>query len=128
MQNRVTLHFQGGEIIKGETGDFFPNKATFHLKQREGGETMEVEVASLKAVFFVKNFDGDADYAKTNDGERIGFGKKIRVRFKDGETLIGYTQGYAPARTGFILFPADEKSNNERVFVIKAATEEVAFL
>lgn len=58
----------------------------------------------------------------------MGFGKKIQVRFKDGETLIGYTQGYSPARTGFILFPADEKSNNDRVFVIKAAAEEVAFL
>lgn len=128
MQNRVTLHFQGGKIVKGETGDFFPNKATFHLKVRESGETMEVDITSLKAVFFVKNFDGDAAYTKTNDGERVGFGKKIRVRFKDGETLIGYTQGYSPARAGFILFPADAKSNNERVFVVKAAAEEVAFL
>jgi hypothetical protein len=128
MQNRVTLHYQEGKIIKGETGDFFPNKATFHLKERESGTTGEVHIASLKAVFFVKNFEGDAAYFKTNDGERVGFGKKIRVHFKDGETLVGYTQGYSPARAGFILFPADEMSNNERAFVVHDATEEIAFL
>ena len=128
MQNRVTLHYQGGRIVKGETGDFFPNKATFHLKEREGGETVAVDVASLKAVFFVKSFEGDASYQKHNDGERVGFGKKIRVRFKDGETLIGYTQGYAPGRVGFILFPIDEGSNNERAFIVNAAAEEISFL
>jgi hypothetical protein len=128
MQNRVTLHYQGGKVVKGETGDFFPSKATFHLTERESGTTMAIDVASLKAVFFVKNFAGDAAYQKSNAGERLGCGKKIRVRFKDGETLIGYTQGYSPGRVGFILFPVDEQSNNERAFVINAATEEIAFL
>ncbi|HKK01484.1 MAG TPA: hypothetical protein VJ955_04885 [Desulfuromonadales bacterium] len=127
MQNRVTLHYIDGKIVKGETGDFFPNKATFHLTERDSGTTVPVDVASLKAVFFVKNFEGDAGYQKSNDGERVGCGKKIRVAFKDGETLVGYTQGYSKGRPGFILFPADENSNNDRVFIVNSATEEISF-
>ena len=55
-------------------------------------------------------------------------GKKIQVDFADGETLIGYTSGYSPARAGFFVFPADPEDNNEKVFVIVDATEQVSFL
>jgi hypothetical protein len=60
--------------------------------------------------------------------ERRGFGRKMRVLFRDGETIIGYTQGFSPARQGFILFPGDPGSNNDRIFIVTAATEEINFL
>ena len=52
----------------------------------------------------------------------------IKVEFKDSETLIGYTSGYSPGRVGFFVFPADPEDNNEKVFVVTAATKDVSFL
>ena len=52
----------------------------------------------------------------------------MKVSFSDGEEIIGYTLGYSPDRQGFYLTPADLKGNNERIFVIKSATEKVEFI
>jgi hypothetical protein len=50
------------------------------------------------------------------------------VHFKDNEKMVGYTLGYSSTRAGFILFPADPDCNNEKVFVIIAATKDIHFL
>jgi uncharacterized protein DUF6982 len=128
MLNTVVLHFVNGKIQKGTTDDFFPNKDLFHFCDKESGEIKPVHVNDLKAVFFVKCFEGDSVYQERTDIERVGFGKKIRVCFKDGETQVGYTQGFSPNRAGFFVFPADPESNNDRVFVINAATDTIQFI
>lgn len=127
MVNKVVLHFVDGKILKGITEDFFPNKETFNVKDTKTGTNTQINFLNLKAVFFVKSFVGNPAYQEKIDAERVGFGKKIRVVFKDFETLIGYTQGYTPNRPGFIVFPADHNSNNERIFVITKSTSEVKF-
>jgi hypothetical protein len=128
MLNKVVLHFVGGKIQKGTTEDFSPNKETFHLKDSDSGTNTQINFPNLKAVFFVKSFAGDPAYQEKTDTERAGFGKKIRVVFYDNETQIGYTQGFAPNRPGFFIFPADPNSNNERIFVITKSTREVQFV
>lgn len=128
MRNKVVVHFLSGEIIKGETNDFFPNKDFFHLTCQGSGGVKEIDLFELKAIYFVKSFEGNPDYDERHDEERVGFGKKIKVQFKDSETIVGYTQGFSPNRPGFFLFPADAKSNNERVFIVNAATEEIGFI
>jgi len=128
MNNLVVVHYSDGIILKGTTGDFFPNKEVFHLQEQNKGEMKEICLQDLKAVYFVKNFGGNARYIERNGVERAGFGKKIRVQFKDGEVQYGYTQGYTPNRPGFLVFPCDPDSNNERIFVIARATEIVQFV
>jgi hypothetical protein len=128
MQNTVVVHIPGGTLLKGVTNNFFPNKDRFHLTDKDTGEVREVPLRGLKAVFFVKDFEGDRAYREQTDVERTGLGKKIQVDFKDGETLAGYSQGYSPDRPGFFIFPADPHSNNDRIFVLTAATRAVRFL
>lgn len=128
MQNKVVVHMADGTILKGTTADFFPNKETFHLQEESAGETHLIGVASLKAVYFVKSFAGRSDYKEKSDVERSGCGRKIKISFNDGETQFGYTQGYAPNRAGFFVFPADPESNNDRIYVITAATGKVELL
>ena len=128
MLNTVVLHFNTGIIQKGTTDDFFPNKDMFHFRENDRGEIREIRLGDLKAVYFVKNFDGDPNYQERDDVARVGFGKKIRVNFKDGETQVGYTQGFSPDRIGFFVFPVDPASNNDRVFVVKSATDKVQFI
>lgn len=128
MQNKVVLHFLDEKVLKGITNDFFPHKDFFHMTDNESGEVLEIDIFDLKAVYFVKTFEGNPNYRERDDVERKGFGKKIKLHFRDGETLIGYTQGFSPNRPGFFVFPCDPNSNNDRIFVVNAATDEIAFV
>ena len=124
MTNRVVAKFKDNSIVKGQTNNFLPNKTFFHLQQVGGGQ-IEVHIEDLKAIFFVKNYEGTKDHKKAYDDKVPGGGRKIQVKFLDGETIVGYTTGYSPDRPGFYIVPADLRGNNERIFVVKTATEKV---
>ena len=131
--NKVVVRFADGRIIKGVTTDFFPNKDMFHVSEESStGEDKPVEINTqdLKALFFVKDYAGDPEHVESNEfsPDHPPAGRKIKVVFQDGETLIGTTTGYQPGRSGFFIVPADSASNIERCYVISAATEEVSFL
>jgi hypothetical protein len=125
--NKIVARYKGGIIKKGTTSDFFPNKNLFHIKLLNG-EIMDINVEELKSIYFVKDFEGDKDRNDMYNDVVPGGGRKIRVEFSDGETLIGYSQGYSPNRQGFFVVPADTNSNNERIFVVSSATKSVTFI
>jgi hypothetical protein len=122
--NKVVVRFKDRTVLKGKTNNFFPNKASFHL-ELVSGERVEIHLEKLKALFFVKNYDGDKQRADQYDDVVAGGGRKIKVTFTDGETIIGYTTGYSPGRPGFYLLPADLQGNNERIFIITSATQTI---
>ena len=128
MINKIIARFIDGKILKGTTSDLLPNKTLFHLSEDGTGAVHKIDTNQLKAIYFVKSFEGNKEYREKTDSERVGLGKKILVSFKDGETLVGYTQGYSPNRSLFIVFPCDPGSNNEKVFVVTCATDKVAFI
>jgi hypothetical protein len=125
--NKVIVRFKDGMILKGNTSDFFPNKVRFHLNRLDG-KVEEINIETIKAVFFVKDFEGNKDYQKKYEDTIHGAGRKIEVEFTDGESIIGYALGYSPDRLGFFITPADLSSNNERIFVVKSATKSINFL
>ena len=124
--NKVVVRYNDGRILKETTTDFFQNKVQFHVIEM-GGESTTVYVEELKAIFFVKDYEGDKDYQPKYDSDIAGGGKKIQVEFEDGETITGHTLGYSPDRIGFFVTPADPESNNSRIFVIKASTKSIKF-
>lgn len=133
IQNKIVARYQDGRIHKGVTNDFFPNKDLFHLipvNALPGTPPLKVSIQDLKAVFFVKTFEGNPAYndKKEFNAGKTAVGRKIKVIFKDGEVLVGTTHGYQPGRSGFFIVPADPHSNIERCFVISAATNEVSFI
>jgi hypothetical protein len=131
-QNKIVVRYQDGRILKGFTADFLPTRPTFHVEPVDaaaGAKTAAVTVAELKAVFFVKDMNGDpkrTDNPEFQPGKSL-VGRKIRVVFKDGETIVGTTQGYDPTRAGFFIVPAADDTNNQRCFVVAAATRQVSF-
>jgi len=131
-RNRIVAHFKDGKLLKGFTHDFAPMKQTFHLtSEQEGdkGSIVEVNVADLKAIFFVKSFEGNKDYVEKKkfqdvDTSRLR-GLKIKVEFTDGEVLTGISLGYSKKRKGFFIIPIDPQSNNERIYIIADALRDV---
>ena len=132
-QNKIVIHDIDGRLVKGITSDFFPNKETFHVApagEAAGGKPVEIRIGDLKAVFFVKDFDGNPDYdeKKEFDPAKAVLGRKISVVFQDGEKMVGTTTGYQPDRPGFFVNPVDPKSNTERCYVVAKAAREVKLL
>lgn len=123
-QNRIVVKFKNQKVLKGKTNDFFPNRNKFHIEQMDGSIT-EIIVEDLKAIFFVKDFEGNKNHKDSYNDVISNAGVKTKVRFIDGEIIYGYTLGYSPDRQGFYLTPADLGGNNERIFIIVSATVKV---
>jgi len=125
--NNVVARLKDNSVLKGKTSDFFPNKTSFHLEKLDGS-IVGIDIEKLKAIFFVKDIHGDQARKDTYNDAIQGSGKKIKCTFNDGESITGYTLGYSPDRHGFYMTPANLNGNNERVFVVKSATQKVEFL
>ena len=129
LPNRIVARYADGRMLKGTTQDFAPAKDAFHVIGSEGGaRPVKVAVADLKAVFFVKSLVGNAAYHESKEFGGPASGRKVQVSFKDGEVLVGSTQGYQPDRPGFFMVPADPQSNNDRIYIVSKAVEKVTFL
>ena len=125
---RFIAHFRDGRIFKGFPQNLMPSRPPFDLQLADSGERRKVRLADLKAVFAVRSFDGDSERRDVQQGERRGYGKKIRVVFKDGEEIVGYTNGYTPERPAFFVFPVDAESNNRRILAVNDFVEQAAFV
>jgi hypothetical protein len=120
---KVVAHYIDDMLEKGFTYDFNPTHQSFLLHKDDGGspsgQPLQLELKEIKAVFFVKTFEGDKDYHERKEfieGDRV-LGRRIEVTFIDGEVIRGYTVDYDPQRQGFFLIPIDTQSNNIQIFV-----------
>lgn len=110
-QQEAVFHFRGGRTERGylETPPD-PDATTFRAVI--GGESAEIMLDELKAVFFLR--DGEA-----REQEPAG-GSILAVEFSDGEIIRGRSAGFNPGKSGFYLYPAD-RSKNEKIFVVSSA-------
>jgi hypothetical protein len=126
---KVVASFLDGRRLRGYTNTFHPSKDLLHLSSEpRAKDTVPVPVATLKALFFVRDFAGDPSLVEEKEFAAPANGRKIEVTFSDGETLVGTTLGYRGTGTGFFMFPADDRSNNIRIFVTPAGVRGVRFL
>ena len=124
---KAVAKFKDGSMKKGFAIDFYPDKTPLKLHLLNNSiETIEME--DLKAVFFVKSFQGNKSHIKKYQDPNPWTEKKIRVDFTDGESITGHTMHYSLGHHGFFLIPADRGNNNEEIFVITSATKQIVFL
>lgn len=126
---RVVARFRGGQVVRGYTNDFHPSKTHLHLTPEDRpGETMFMNLSQLKAVFFVRDFEGDPARVDVHEFHTARHGRRVEVTFEDGEVLRGTTLAYRGEGCGFFVQPADAGSNNMRVFVSPGAALHVKLL
>jgi len=117
----VVVRYADGRVLKGYA-DFDPARPSFLLVPPDdpGADGVEVAVADLKAVFFVRSFDGDPGHEESKDlyQPRPADTRKVSVRFRDGEELVGHTRQLDRHRSGLFFTPLDPQSNNLRVFAV----------
>ena len=135
LKKKAVVRYQNGEIIKGWIEEFKPERESFilfPLIEYSQEDRIEIEFSSLKAVFFVKDFIGNKDYKKVRtfdvDFKITPSQRKLIINFKDGEHLYGTSHNYGRYKMGFFVYPIDPKDNNERIFVVRTATDGIRLM
>jgi hypothetical protein len=133
-KNKMVIRFKDRTLMKGKSADFLPLNQLFHFKDLSGNVVM-VDMETLKAIFFVKSFQGNKKYSYNYQNIIPWGSNRMKVDFIDGESMIGYAQHYNClrhhvyfSRYGFFISPADFKGNNDQVFVLNSAIEKISFL
>ena len=134
---RVIIRYADGTTLRGyftaEGGQELNSQLSDKFSIRNvTGKVEDVEVSGLKAIFFVKTFEGSQDYSefKVFTQQPSGKGVWVRVHFHDGEVM----EGIAPNSLGtfagkvFSLTPPDPQSNNETVIVSKNCLKDMQIL
>ncbi len=132
--NKMVIRFKDGTWMKGKSSDFFPSIRLFQLACLNG-TVVTIDLKDLKAIFFVKSFQGNEHYIYKYEDVILWGINKMKIDFIDHESMIGYAQHYKClshhvyySQYGFFITPADFKGNNNRVFVLNSATEKITFL
>jgi hypothetical protein len=120
-----------GRRLKGHVYNFSALKDSFDLLPQENpvqGRGTKVELKDLKAVFFVKDYAGRPGHHGPPHVEAAAHGRKVEATFRDGEKIVGTTEGYNPEKLGFFMIPADPQDNNVRIFIINKNAAHVRLL
>ncbi len=135
---KIVARLRDGSVIKGYTdalpeGDLDqtlrhgPIAVPKQITIRANGSRQNVVVAceKLKALFFVKSFEGRNEYQEIKffDSHPPVEGLWVRIKFYDGEASEGVVHNSLHHLTspGFFLKPPDPESNNEYVYVLKSS-------
>jgi hypothetical protein len=137
----IVVRFRDGRLVKGFMNTFNVESDTVVLNDQNSHQEISVAIAELKAIFFVKKFCGSRNYKERKAfGIRKNIGKKVFIKFRDDETLVGFVEGEVPwdkgfslaklgnKVKGFFLTPVDGDSNNNKVFVVGDAIQDITII
>jgi tetratricopeptide (TPR) repeat protein len=125
-RQRLVVRYADGRTEYGVCFALNPKEGSFHLDltDKDGvttGKTKQIRYADLKAVFYVKSFDGKFDKG-VRFHEWAAEGNELIVEFKDGEVIRGLSvHHYDPDEPRFYLVPKDPATNNISILIERAA-------
>lgn len=124
----VVLRYLNGDMEKC----FIKPYISFSVKViqviKEDGTVRTIPIKDLKAIFFVREFDGKGHKAGSwidEDPEGLKVGKKVVVTFKDGEKIKGKVLGDFEKGEGFYLYPIEKNTNNLKIFIVRSSILEI---
>jgi hypothetical protein len=138
---KVVARFRDGRMVKGHVIRFSIESDTIILKNEQTGDEHPVAIEELKAIFFVRSFQGIREHVeKKAFGIRKLAGRRVFVKFHDKESLVGCVEGAVPwdkgfslaklgeKAKGFFLIPVDGNSNNIKIFVVGSAIQDIQIM
>jgi hypothetical protein len=115
--HRVVVHTVEGLVKRGVLEDTDLDGPFLALAPQPGGTQESLATDKVKAIFFML-----APGEKPPPAE----GKKVRVTFKDGRQVAGFSPDYREDGVGFFMIPGDTRTNTGRIWVFRAAVRQVA--
>ena len=135
---KLVAHKKSGQLVKGYADLSVPLDRhgnpessaiglpkSIHLDPADHGRSQNIALETLKALFFVKSFEGDPSYAETkffNPEPKIE-GLWVHLTFEDSEVTEGIVHNGLELLNdaGFLMKPPDPQSNNNAVYVMKSS-------
>jgi hypothetical protein len=138
MSDKVVIQF-GERSAKGFTNralwpsDQDPDSkaASVPVLLQDSGEIKLIPLDGVKAVFFVKTFEGKShDDLRFHDHLPPVECLWVRVTFDDGEVIEGLIRNSSSyvLQDGFFMSPIDPEGNNLLVYVLKAKLQDIEVL
>ncbi len=95
------------------------------VRLAEDGSIKSIPIEDVKAVFFVKSFEGQRSRndLKFFSNAPMVHGIWVQLQFKDGEIMEGIILNgmHHLVEQGFFVHPTDPDGNNKLVYVLKSA-------
>jgi len=113
---RVILHTMEGQVKRGALRDADLAAEIVELHLTNGG-VEAVPRGRVKAVFFML-----APGSKVPEPN----GDKVRVTFKDGRQVAGFSQDHRQGGVGFFVVPADNRTNTQRIFIFRHSLQNLS--
>ena len=93
------------------------------------GKKVEFPLDELKAIFFVRDFEGDPTYREVRflGKSSLPAWVWVQVTFVDGEIMEGRIRNDKSLLDplGFFMWVADEGTNNELVYIVRSALRDL---
>jgi hypothetical protein len=105
-----------GEVKRGTVTDIVLEGRDVAL-ELQSGEAEALPLDRIRAIFFM---------ADAGESPPAPEGKRVRVTFRDGRQVAGFSNDYDPERSGFFVVPADERSHTALIWVYRAAVRQVS--
>ncbi len=115
--HRVVVHTVEGQVRRGLLEEPDLGAPSLALAPQPGAAAEDVPTDKVKAIFFMLA-PGEQAPAAT--------GKKVRVTFKDGRQVAGFSPDYAEGGPGFFMVPGDTRTNTGRIWVYRAAARAIS--
>jgi hypothetical protein len=114
---RVVVHTIEGQVRRGVLEDADLSAAALALAPQPGSAPEPLDTDKVKAIFFM-----------LAPGERppAPEGRKVRVTFRDGRQIAGFSPDYDETGLGFFMIPADSRTNTGRIWVYRTSVKQVA--
>jgi hypothetical protein len=116
-EHRVVVHTVEGQVLRGTLSDVELDAAEVPVASPAGAPASPIPAGRIKAIFFM-----------LPPGEKPPppEGAKVRVTFRDGRQVAGYSTDYRPEGVGFFMVTADLRTNTGRIWVYRNAVRQVA--
>jgi hypothetical protein len=114
--HRVVIHTADGQVKRGTLCDVALDGPELLLQPQAGGIAEALPAERIKAIFFM---------LATGDAPPAPEGKKVRVTFRDGRQVAGFSPDYQPERAGFFMIPVDTRTHTARIWVYRTAVRQV---
>jgi hypothetical protein len=115
--HRVVVHTLEGLVKRGVLTDADLAAPVLGLAQAQGAEPEVLGADKVKAIFFML---APGEAAPAPEGNRV------RVTFKDGRQVAGFSPDYREGGIGFFMIPADTRTNTGRIWIYRAAVKQVS--
>ncbi len=120
---RVLLRFADNRVLRGFVRDFSPGADRLEVWPRPDAPQqarVTIPASRLKAVFFLDDTN-EASSADHSDGDP----RRVAVRFRDEEVLVGTAHEYDLDAPGFFMSHFDAFSDRIRAFVFSPAVLDI---